>query len=35
MVKGAALYGGGIYLLSGGFGGNQQLQQYTEQPVEF
>lgn len=35
MLKGALLYGGMIYLLSGGMGGNQPLQQYTEQPVEF
>jgi hypothetical protein len=35
MVKGALLYGGGIYLLSGGMGGKQKLQQYTDEPVAF
>jgi hypothetical protein len=35
MLKGALLYGGGIYLLSGGIGGKKQLQQYTDEPVVF
>eukprot|EP00980_Cylindrotheca_fusiformis_P018497 scaffold6124_cov122-Cylindrotheca_fusiformis.AAC.16 len=35
MLKGALLYGGAIYLLSGGMGGKTELQQYTEEPVTF
>lgn len=35
MLRGALLYGGGIYLLSGGMGGKPRLQQYTEEEVSF
>jgi hypothetical protein len=35
MLKGALLYGGMIYLISGGIGSKRPLDQYTEQPVEF
>ena len=33
MLRGAVLYGGLIYLVSGGVGKNKQLQEYTERPV--
>jgi hypothetical protein len=33
MLRGALLYGGMIYVISGGIGKNKPLQQYTEQPV--
>jgi hypothetical protein len=33
MLRGAVMYGGLIYLVSGGLGKNKQLQEYTERPV--
>lgn len=35
MLTGALLYGGMIYIVSGGVGNQRSIQEYTEQPVEF
>ena len=35
MIRGAIMYGGLMYLLSGGLGSKKEPFQYQEKPVEF
>jgi hypothetical protein len=35
MLKGALLYGGMIYVVTGGMSNKRPIDQYTEQAVEF